>query len=318
MNRNPAIELYRVALMFGICLLHAITMGDHNVPWAANVLSSCVVGFVFISGWFGVRFDWYKLSKLYGVGLYAAFVFFVGLVIVSNETLGAAAFKAYSKFIHGFWFLHAYAFMMMLVPLVNAAIDKGGRMALLSEAPLILMVWCWGFGLTLPIVGDKLPRTDGLAAYSGLTLLAIYAAARLCRMYDLDKRIRLRYVFLIMAVAMFATGIGLGDYNSPFAFLLAFMCFLLCGRLHLSEGTGRIVIALAPSMFSVYLIHTNELGGDLIRYVEAQAFGVCGWASVVSAAICVFGGAVILDVPRRVLAMVWKRSRLKDWEKISG
>lgn len=43
MKRNPSIELYRIALMYGICLLHSITMGNHNVPWAANILCSCVV-----------------------------------------------------------------------------------------------------------------------------------------------------------------------------------------------------------------------------------------------------------------------------------
>jgi len=47
-----------VMLMFGICLLHAVGFGGHGQAWVINILSSCVVGFVFISGWFGVRFSW--------------------------------------------------------------------------------------------------------------------------------------------------------------------------------------------------------------------------------------------------------------------
>jgi len=64
-ERNPAIELYRVMLMFGICVLHSITQCGHNIPWIANILLSCVVGFVFITGWFGVKFSWWKIIKLY-------------------------------------------------------------------------------------------------------------------------------------------------------------------------------------------------------------------------------------------------------------
>jgi len=81
MKRNPSIELYRCLLMYGICLLHAVTQCGHNVPWLANVLTTCVVGFVFISGWFGVKFTWWKLVKLYGIGTYAALVLFVGLCL---------------------------------------------------------------------------------------------------------------------------------------------------------------------------------------------------------------------------------------------
>lgn len=31
MKRDPSIELYRVMLMFGICLLHSITLGEHQM-----------------------------------------------------------------------------------------------------------------------------------------------------------------------------------------------------------------------------------------------------------------------------------------------
>lgn len=80
-QREANIEVYRVALMFGICLLHTIGYGGNTTPWMQNVLLSCVVGFVFISGWFGVKFSWWKLVKLYGIGLYCAMVFGILSVI---------------------------------------------------------------------------------------------------------------------------------------------------------------------------------------------------------------------------------------------
>lgn len=72
--RDTSVELYRVSLMFGICLLHSITFSDHVRPWMANVLLSCVNGFVLISGWYGMRFAPSKILRLYGVALFAAVV----------------------------------------------------------------------------------------------------------------------------------------------------------------------------------------------------------------------------------------------------
>lgn len=118
-QRDIAIELYRVMLMFGICLLHAIGQSAEPRAWMQNILASCVVGFVFISGWFGIKFTWMKLAKLYGIGLYCALVY--GLMACWGESnwLIAAPKLAWFKLTHGFWFLHAYALMMALTPLAN-------------------------------------------------------------------------------------------------------------------------------------------------------------------------------------------------------
>ena len=127
MKRNPSIELYRVGLMLGICLLHSISFGLFKCAWVSNILASCVVGFVFISGWFGVKFSWYKLLKLYGIGQYAALVFgLLSWLVGDVDSFCGGLMLGWHKLTHGFWFLHAYAVMMMFAPLVNALIDGGG------------------------------------------------------------------------------------------------------------------------------------------------------------------------------------------------
>ena len=301
MKRNSSIELYRVLLMFGICLLHAVGFGGHGVSWACNILTTCVVGFVFISGWFGVRFSWWKVLKLYGIGAYAAMVFGSLLLITGGASdVGTALAKGYDKLIHGFWFLHAYALMMCFAPLVNAAVERGKMVAVL---PLLVSVWFWGFGLTLPWFETHLPKTDGLDAYGGLTLTAIYAAARICREWHLDERVRMRWLLAALPVLCALTGIGLGDYNSPFAFALAGVCFLLVAHVKLPEWLGRAVLALSPSMFAVYLMHTNEIGLGCFKPLEAQlissGFPIAGaWFA---AALAVFTCACALDLPRRMI-----------------
>lgn len=127
MKRNPSIELYRVGLMFGICLLHLISFGSVRCAFVSNILASCVVGFVFISGWFRVKFSWMKLARLYGIGLYAALVFgLISWALGDVNTAGGVLLLGWHKLTHGFWFLHAYAVMMMLSPAINALIDGGG------------------------------------------------------------------------------------------------------------------------------------------------------------------------------------------------
>lgn len=295
--RNPSIELYRVGLMFGICLLHSITFGPYKCVWASNILESCVVGFVFISGWFGVKFSWRKLAKLYGIGLYAALVFgLLSWLIGDVDTFCGALMLGWHKLTHGFWFLHAYAFMIMLSSAINALICGGGGIY-----PLLCLVWIWGFGRTLPYGTEILPATAGLDSYGGVTLMAIYAAARWCSVNKIEK-IKAGWLFAALPVLWFLTGIGLGDYNSPFAFALAGVMFLLFLKVKVPMLLCRSVSFLATSMFSVYLIHTNEVGERFIKYIEtlviANIFD-CPAIAVFVSAIIVLICAILLDIPRR-------------------
>jgi hypothetical protein len=71
--------------MFAIFLLHLITQGGHNMAWAGNILQWCVPGFMFISGWCGIKFSLCKVFKLYGISLYCA-VGFVVFEFVTNSS----------------------------------------------------------------------------------------------------------------------------------------------------------------------------------------------------------------------------------------
>ncbi len=307
-KRDPAIELYRISLMFGICLLHAVGFGDYSNRFAVNALTFCVVGFVFISGWYGVRFSWMKLAKLYGIGLYCAFA----VTLLHYKGFDVCAIRdAVHLLTHGFWFLHAYALMMVFAPLVNMAMPPvSPKMqlwaSLASISPLFFLVWFWGFGRTLPVVGEWFPKTDGLEAYGGITLLGIYAGARLIRLSDIAEKIKGWHLIVAIPTFLVLCAIGLGDYNSPFAFGLAaslFFCFQRLNGQWLDGLLGRFVCFLGPGMFSVYLIHCNPLGVSLIQHVERclHNFGCIPQSMVVViTATCLFGSAFFLDIPRRL------------------
>ena len=183
-NRDTGIDLYRIVLMLGICLLHCIHKGMHDCRPLTMSLLSCVDGFVFISGWCGIRFSWGKVLRLYGVAAYAAIV--CALYSMMGENCSVNAFlQSTLDLWKGFWFLHAYVLLMLISPCINAAFESLSEDKLLPVAlPLLAIPFCWSFGHDVPILRRFIPGTDGLSAYSGLTFIGVYVAGRLARRFE--------------------------------------------------------------------------------------------------------------------------------------
>ena len=59
-----------------------------------------------------------------------------------------------------------------------------------------------------------------------------------------------------------ANSIGFGRYNSPTTLIAAALSFSLASENKISETAGRVAAWAAPSMFSVYLLQTNDMGID--------------------------------------------------------
>ena len=318
--REAAPEVYRVALMFGICLLHSITMCGHVTVWAANILASCVNGFVFISGWYGVRFRPSKVIRLYALSIAC------GAVLLSlNLWLGRYAFatdKASFKALHGMffgqWFLNAYAFMMCLTPLVDLAISRMPARYLASVLlPLGCLAFGWSFATGLPVVGRLLPGTSGLGSYTPLALLATYTVARLCRHFDVARFVTWRRLAAAIALMWVCTGIGMGEYASPFAVTLAAAWFFVYRRVAWPAWLGAAARLLGPSMFSVLLLHCSGLGFAAMTALETRWADTQGWplgAVYLAVAALTFVVCLALDVPRRLV--VWGTRRW--WEPALG
>jgi len=68
--RDPKIELFRCLCMFGVVLLHALTQGGYADAHRGldNLMTPSVVGFVFISGYFGIKCRIKGVLKLISVG----------------------------------------------------------------------------------------------------------------------------------------------------------------------------------------------------------------------------------------------------------
>ena len=298
-KRNAGIELYRVILTFGIVLLHAMTTCGH-VPTGvcargSYFLYSCVVGFVFISGWFGIKSNVMRILKVWGVAVYAAAV--MGTVdVVLN---GWRGFDIYFRILTGNWFLNGYTVLILFAPLVNLAIETRKYRALFGLAGL---VFGWAFLLTVPHVRDFIPRSAGVVDYSGVTLLGIYAMARMMRVCDVESRLTLCHKSCLLGLSLVAIACHLSSYASPFAFALSGIVFLWFKNRTLTSKVERAVFLLAPSMFTIFMLHANSVGFSLMdRMIDwFVGIGVRLNVSLVLTAGAAFCVGCLLDVPRRV------------------
>ena len=323
-RRDAAPEIYRVALMFGICFGHCLFLGGQELivgdvlrESLVNINHSCVNGFVFITGFYGIRFRPSKLIRLYAVACASgALVFFLGLHfgVVAWES-GQAGVIQLKNFLVGAWFLNAYAVLMLCAPLVDVALERLSTRALRGVlAPFFLLAFGWSFLIDQPPLDKFLPTTPGLGSFTGLSLLATYVVARLCRRFDVGRLLTWPRMLAALAVLVCVTAIGAGEYASPFAVALAGCCFYLFVRIPWPTWAGAVARWLGPSMFAVYLLHTNSVGFPVIAGIE-QRLLASGWSfdgvyPILS--ILVFAAAVGLDLPRR--AVVWCTQRL--WKPV--
>lgn len=129
-------------------------------------------------------------------------------------------------------------------------------------------------------------------------------------MSGIVERVKTWHLVVAIPILWFVTGIGLGDYNSPFAFALACGMFVVMKRVGVAfsrvERVGRVVGWLGPSMFSVYLLHTNEVGFGFIKIFEPKIIeaGVPVLFVWLFTAIPLFVGGVLLDLPRRLFGRI--------------
>lgn len=152
-----------------------------------------------------------------------------------------------------------------------------------------------------------MPLVAGLGSKSFMTLSYVYIVGRCLRQYGMPQFIIYHRVS-ILAGCLFLIPV-LGSYNSPVTILFTVLLFLLFERIKVSESYRRIINLIVPSLFAVYLLHTNSVGFELIEKV-CKSHIVEGMPRYISYVMCVslvFGGCLILDCPRRLLSRIMSR-----------
>lgn len=300
--RDERFDFLRCILMLGVCVLHSLNQYDCEHWRYGSMWYWCVDGFVFISGWFGISFRLSKIVRLYSVALWCAIV----VRMVGGEQYGVM------NTLQSYWFLHAYLFMMLMAPIIESAIEyvapKGRRVCVTVFAPFVLLVFGWSY-LANFCAFNMVPHTPGLGASTGLSLLGIYSIARILKKTDALLSLRMSGLLLIcVAVSVFLLGvINCNLYNSPSTLLLTILTFVLV--LRLPKMSGKVWKAIAPSMFPVYLLHTNGfVFGKIKDWVDGVvATGCPRCIAFAAVALGIFLSCVGIDVIRRSVVCISAR-----------
>lgn len=325
--RDGNIEVLRLVSMFLICMIHAVGYVDARwCHWIVNVSFVGVLVFVLISGFYGIRFSFFKVLKLEGVAIGCALTV-VGTVALSDRLgLSSCLSLIEQGWLHevlmlfkGYWFIHAYVLVMCMAPLVGLLFDEasvsssGRKRTLYACAPFLAIVYGWSFATMIPVVQNLMPRTEGLAPFSGVVLFAAYLVGRLYRMFDCDNLLKGCWLLPTALACAFVSSLWYGlfaRYNSPFLLIFAIGIFWAFRHLRVSPRFAAMLSWLTPSVLSVYLLHCNPYGYRLLGFLERQIRLCIAWDYVVffTLATVAFIGGFILDVPRRLLAkcIMWR------------
>lgn len=232
---------------------------DSFMRYLIGGLSSvCVNAFVMISGWYGIRFQIRRISKL----LFQTFFFvcLIFLILVWPKDIGTCLAEAKNfLFLKGYWFIAAYLLLFIMAPALNAFCEHASRLQLRN-----VIIAFFIFQTIFSYFGNSQWYGDG---YSPLPFFGLYILARYLRMYPnrfscLNKRwdlciwftISMATAFLSMILLAYGTGGRLYNYTSPLMLVSSVYFFLYFTKIHLNSV---FINWMGKSCFAAFLVHMN-------------------------------------------------------------
>ena len=298
--RNIGIELLRCLAMLSVCVGHAVKMTGYGAGWEGRLFAWDVATFAFISGYYGIRFRPRRLLELWALA-----------AVMVAVPAALSDWSNWKTFLFSNWFLNAYTILMLFSPVLNLAVrhwnDDGRRVSVLLPA-LALMAWAWAgeaYGFR-----EFVPRVPGFGRQSAWALIFIYLGASAVRELGLIDRLR-PWQWGALLVCLFPLNAIVGANTSLVTFATSVSLFALFARLKVAERVGRCVLFVVPSLFSVYLIHTNEVGyrwlTTVIEWIMGEGGQIFRWPAMVAAGVVVFLLCLAIDFLRRLALGVVRR-----------
>lgn len=339
LKRNENIEVLRCLLMGLIVSHHSFVYGVFSSvhSWWTVLFTTLICwhvdAFLSISGWFGIKFSWMKVLRLYGV-----IIFYSSLSMIYTLAFEETGFSWQNVRITGGWFGNTYLGLLFFAPFLNAGVDyllsrkgeSGGSPLRVWGLFAVLITLSW-----LPSHGMTAMEPGGVDGHSLILFVFVYVTVRLLRATLVDskyftmKRLIFGFVgfigmFLIFGLIDFVsvrmgTGhlVGIGrvfaSYDAPHVWVMA-ICVLLffIQYIRVPSWLGKIAAFCGPSMFGVYLLHDTTSFGHLI-FQQPEAWlathtGLHPILVVSLAALFTFVVCLSVDLLRRGCVSFFKHS----------
>lgn len=340
--RMSNLELLRCVAMMMVIVLHYLGKGNlladlsrgepGRVGLAAWVLEAfCIVAvnaYMLISGYFLCvsHFKPSRLIKLYlqlwfysvGVG---ALAILTGLYPLRELEIHDLLTMIFPVLMNHYWFLSAYLFLYLFLPLLGAAVKHMTGKQLQLTLGLLLFTFC----ITKSVLPIRL-ELDGLG-YDCIWYLCVFLSAAYvrrfgCRILRTMKKSCCLYVGSCLGILAVTAGLymvylrtgSLGriitvafEYNHILPYLAALGLFGIFLHVKVPENAGRWINRIAPHTLGVYLLHENIT----VRYVWQNWFaadrqqtvgGLLLWTLIAVAAV--FAAGILTDMLRDMLMKI--------------
>ncbi len=371
-KRMANLELLRCVAMMMVVVLHYLGKGDLladltgeslGVPELAAWLLECfcivaVNVYMFLSGYFLSRSS-FRLSRLIQLWL-QIWVYSVvfGLAGALSGVMTGTDFDTHYLLtlvfpvsMGHYWFMTAYVFLYLLLPLAGMAAEKLTKQQLQVTLGVLLFVFC----ILKSILPIRLEMDE--QGYDCLWYLCVFLTAAYVRRFGvpiLKKRAGCIALYVGGCLAIFAGTLALRqvylytgslermlkmflEYNHVLPFLAAVGLFGIFNRIQIRGKAADVINRVAPYTLGVYLLHENIgfrytwqnwLGAEKVasRMAAGDVWGgvasLVFWTAAAVAAVFVCG--IVTDMARKRIFHVLHKGMLrlapyrKLAEKIEG
>lgn len=332
-KRQVSLDVLRCFLMYLVVLQHTIVHGalpyselaSRPMLFLLGMTFPAVDGFTAISGWFGVKCTIRKLFRL------GALIFFCGTLSFVFFNLFHSLFGEFlqerlgietntlpwSYEVYRYWYLGAYIKLMVLSIALNPILEW-----IRKRSRAIIAV----SGVVLAVVIYWIKFQSGWTSQSWQTLVLVYVFMRLLislRPAQVVWEVLFAVLFCVTIVLChFGQGGVLHDYANPITVLAGITIVGFANGLQIPKGhwLARACVFLAPSMISVYMLHSI-----FVVYVVKPAtailsklhLGALNLLAFLLLATLAFALSVCVDLIRRKVVCLMNRLR-NDFEGIHG
>lgn len=335
---SEGVDLLKTAAMLAIVAWHIICWGGWGLGCGEGmkglvievfsaVLLCHVNCFVLASGWIMVKkdFKFGRIVKLWKQAFfYSALFVVVALVFFPNVLTSVRAGILYlvPLMTDRYWFFTQYTGLFFLMPILNAAI-----MGIEKRQMVVLLISLFVIFSVLPLVSarDLFKLHNG---YSTFWFAYLYMVGGFLSFHADGLRGFIRGRFAVMLVPLCVAGSIVGTrvwpffrpnmeaesvarafraYNSPMVFLQAVLVLLMFTKIVVaSECMKRLLKTIRPSIFAVYLIHSNPLFREITDW-NRNWTEILGAASLGRSLVLICGGAISIFVFCQVFDLAVRR-----------
>jgi len=218
-----------------------------------------------------------------------------------------------------YWFITQYVALMFMMPLLNSALRTLSCeiMCRFLRAGFFLFV-LYPFILRRDMFG----LMDGFSAFWFAYLYLLAGAIKIHGLFSIVKNWYAGIIFVVSVILNVLTlhlhewlcsRVGItsvshmwGGYTSPFLVVEGVAIFLIFTRLKITSALlQKVLVMVAPSILSVYLIHSNGVFRQITNWNESWtaffARASTGWSLLVAVlfSLLIFTSCIIIDLVRR-------------------